>query len=58
MLAVGGESGVLSLRLFLLAAIAMLPLLTACQSKSENDPPFVKPYECPQHTLDTGTCGK
>jgi hypothetical protein len=36
----------------------MLPLLAACQSKSENDPPLVKPYECPQHTLDTGVCGK
>jgi hypothetical protein len=45
-------------KLFLLATMSVLILLTACQSRSENDPPpVIKPYECPQHTLETGMCG-
>ena len=45
-------------KLFLLATMSVLVLLAACQSKTEDDPPAMKPYECPQHTLDTGMCGK
>jgi hypothetical protein len=46
------------MRLSLLTTMIVLVLLVACQTKSENDPPVIKPYECPPHTLEAGTCGK